>query len=205
MCVFTNALAWVWELWYLECCSLFPSCRAGNQTQVNRHRGKHINPLLIRLGVRSKKHYSEWNLQSDRLIHLIHTTSSSSVLQSASFLQLRIDPLLTWLVSGWPRCSWTPLPPDMASGTWKMLHEFLELRLKGCMVETSSTPAFLGFVEIFKRLNNAMAGRTVIIHLFLMVLGQAPLNWVPGELQLISFPLELSIVLVLFATHSETN
>lgn len=95
MCVFTNALAWVWELWYLECCSLFPSCRAGNQTQVNRHRGKHINPLLIRLGVRSKKHYSEWNLQSDRLIHLIHTTSSSSVLQSASFLQLRIDPLLT--------------------------------------------------------------------------------------------------------------
>lgn len=73
------------------------------------------------------------------------------------------------------------------------------------MVETPSTPAFLGFAEIFKRLNNAMAGRTVIMHLFLMVLGQALLNWVPGELQLISFPLELSIVLVLFATHSETN
>lgn len=53
MCVFTNALAWVWELWDVECCSLFPSCRAGDQAQVNRHRDKHIYPLLIRLGLRS--------------------------------------------------------------------------------------------------------------------------------------------------------
>lgn len=73
------------------------------------------------------------------------------------------------------------------------------------MVKTSSTPAFHGFAAIFKRLNNAIASRTVIMHLFLMVLGQALLNSVPGELQLISFPLELSIVLVLFVTHSETN
>lgn len=72
-------------------------------------------------------------------------------------------------------------------------------------METSSTPAFLEFVEIFKRLDNAMASRTVIMQLFLMALGQALLNWLPCELQLISFPLELSIVLVLFATHSETN
>lgn len=53
VCVFTNALAWVWELWDLECYSLFPSCRAGDQAQTNRRRGKHIYPLMIRLGLTS--------------------------------------------------------------------------------------------------------------------------------------------------------
>lgn len=73
------------------------------------------------------------------------------------------------------------------------------------MVETSSIPAFLEFAEILKSLTNAMASSTVIKHLFLMVLGQTLLSWFPCELQLISFPPELSIVLVLFATHAETN